>query len=92
LNNNAVYDKLKSIFPDSRILKDEPMKNHTSFKIGGMADFLVQPENAAQISRLVRELSDVPIFVMGNGTNLLVSDKGIRGIVVKIYSGMNKIP
>lgn len=91
MNNNDVYDKLKSIFPDSRILKDEPMKNHTSFKIGGMADFLVQPENAAQISRLVRELSDVPIFVMGNGTNLLVSDKGIRGIVVKIYSGMNKI-
>lgn len=91
MKNLSVINRLRKIFNNSQILIDEPMKNHTSFRIGGVADFLVLPVNADQISRLFKELDDVPVFVMGNGSNLLVSDKGIRGIVVKISGNMNNI-
>ena len=66
------------------IKKDEPMKKHTSFKIGGPADFMVFPETPEQISRLVHVLDDAGIEYMlaGNGSNLLVSDNGIRGVVI----------
>jgi UDP-N-acetylmuramate dehydrogenase len=91
LKNLDVLQKLKRIFDESQIMIDEPMKNHTTFKIGGKADFLVQPSSEEQISRLVKEIKDVPIFVMGNGSNLLVSDKGIAGIVVKICRLMSRV-
>ncbi|NCU33461.1 MAG: FAD-binding protein, partial [Candidatus Moranbacteria bacterium] len=91
MKNSTVYSRLKDIFADGQILTDEPMKNHTSFKIGGKADFIVLPQNDMHISRLVRAFPDIPITVMGNGSNLLVSDKGIRGIVVKICNNMSNI-
>ncbi|MDD3766847.1 MAG: UDP-N-acetylmuramate dehydrogenase [Eubacteriales bacterium] len=91
MKNLDVLQKLKRIFDESQIMIDEPMKNHTTFKIGGKADFLVQPSSEEQISRLVKEIKDVPIFVMGNGSNLLVSDKGIAGIVVKICRLMSRV-
>ncbi|HHW49412.1 MAG TPA: UDP-N-acetylmuramate dehydrogenase [Clostridiaceae bacterium] len=64
---------------------DEPMKNHTSFKIGGNADILVTPENSVQIAKVVEvcRREGIPFFVMGNGTNIIVRDKGIRGVVIK---------
>lgn len=68
------------------------MSKHTSFKIGGPADIMAVPENTVQLGELVRYFSGsgIPYMVMGNGTNLLVSDKGIRGVVVKIYENMDK--
>ena len=62
------------------------MKNHTSFKIGGSADFLVTPRTVDQIQNLIKTLKkeNIPVFIMGNGSNLLVSDKGIRGVVIKL--------
>ncbi|MCK9478394.1 MAG: UDP-N-acetylmuramate dehydrogenase [Firmicutes bacterium] len=91
MNSSVVEKKLKEILPISNILVNEPMKNHTSFKIGGPADFIVMPQNEEQISKVVKELSDIPIFVVGNGSNLLVSDNGIRGIVIKTNPNMSKI-
>ncbi len=63
------------------------MKNHTSFKIGGPADLLVLPDDANKLSRIVEICKEekIPCYVMGNGTNLLVSDKGYRGVIVKLY-------
>ncbi len=84
MKNSSVKKQLDKIFDSNQILTDEPMKKHTTFKIGGAADFIVLPSDAVQISRLIKEVRDVPIFVMGNGSNLLVSDNGIRGIVIKI--------
>jgi len=62
-----------------------PLKEYTSFRIGGPADVLVMPADADDVSRLVRQAqaADIPIFVLG-GTNLLVRDHGIRGIVVSL--------
>ena len=69
------------------------MRDHTTFKIGGAADYLVQPsspEEIVAVMNLCREYS-VPCFVMGNGSNLLVGDRGIRGVVIKIGKNMSDI-
>ena len=81
-----IYGILKNIVREEDIFINEYMKNHTSFKIGGSADFLVTPRNVDQIQSLVKILKkeDIPVFVMGNGSNLLVGDKGIRGVVIKL--------
>ena len=80
------YDILKNIVSEQDILTREYMKNHTSFKIGGSADFLVTPRTVDQIQNLIKTLKkeNIPVFIMGNGSNLLVSDKGIRGVVIKL--------
>lgn len=67
------------------VLENELMSKHTSFKIGGPADYFVKPKNIDEI-KFVLELcnkNNIPLTIVGNGTNLLVSDKGIRGIVLK---------
>lgn len=64
-----------------------PMAEHTSFKIGGPADILVTPKTAQQIAKIIEisKTERVPIFIMGNGSNLIVREKGIRGITVKLF-------
>ena len=68
------------------IIKNEPMKNHTSFKIGGAADEFCTVSSEDEIIELINyaKAKDMPYFIMGNGSNLLVSDKGIRGLVIQI--------
>lgn len=68
-----------------KITYDAPMSEHTSFKIGGPAEALAEPESAEQIAQLIAACRrfDFPYFVMGNGSNLLVSDRGIRSVVIK---------
>ncbi|NLI60064.1 MAG: UDP-N-acetylmuramate dehydrogenase [Clostridiales bacterium] len=88
-----VYKRLNRIIPSGQLLLNEPMKNHTSFRIGGPADILVLPANEEEIVHTLNVCNafSVPIFVMGNGSNLLVRDKGIRGIVLKISENYNQI-
>ena len=77
---------------DCRIQTDAPMSEHTSFKTGGNADILAFPHNTqclADIICFARE-NKVPFTVIGNGSNLLVSDGGIRGIVIKTSGKLNK--
>ncbi len=68
------------------ILENEPMSKHTTFKVGGNADLLIKAHDVEQIKFVlnVAKNNNVPIFILGNGSNLLVKDKGIRGITVKI--------
>ncbi len=72
---------------------DEPMKNHTSFRIGGPADVFIEPESPEKFCELIGffKKESVPFFVMGAGSNLLVGDKGIRGVVVKTGKGFDSI-
>ena len=67
--------------------REVSMKNYTSFKVGGPAELFLSPENAGQTAKLVRfcEKEEIPVFVLGKGSNLLVSDRGIKGAV--IYTG-----
>ena len=84
-----IYIKLSEYIPSERILKDEPMKKHTSFRIGGPADIMVLPANEEEIIHTLKVCKDtsVPIFIMGNGSNLLVRDKGIRSGAENIRKG-----
>lgn len=77
------YDKLKTIISEEILLLNEPMSKHTTFRIGGNADMFVSPEvgQVPQIIALAKEYG-VPVTIIGNGSNLLVGDKGIRGLVV----------
>lgn len=89
----AVIEALKGIVPAERIFFREPMKLHTTFRIGGPADCLIYLENEDQLCRIQKylRLVDVPYTVIGNGSNLLVSDDGYRGIVLVIGKYMSEI-
>mgnify|MGYP000901326623 CR=1 FL=1 len=90
LENKELVKKLASLLGEERVLINEQMSRHTSFKIGGPADIMVIPDRVDQLKELVKFFiaSNTPYMVMGNGTNLLVSDKGIRGVVVKIFDNL----
>ena len=87
-NNDILYSDLIKILGEDNVKKSEPMKNHTTFRIGGDADLFVTPVNAAQIHDTVIYLkkAEVPYYVVGNGSNLLVSDAGYRGVIIQLYS------
>jgi len=94
---SLIIEKCLKEYPcEIDIRYDEPMKNHTTFKTGGNADFLLQPkgENFAQFcASLLKNLSHekIPVFFLGGGANILVSDRGIRGVVLdtKAWSAKN---
>lgn len=75
------------------ILPNEPMSKYTTWKIGGPADAMIVPENTRQLSELIRLLHEeqIPWMVVGKGSNMLVSDKGIRGCVIRLGSGLEQI-
>ncbi len=89
-------DFIKYLFikqEDIDCLFDEPLCNHTSFRIGGVCDALVQPKNIEQLAEILQllKIHQVPFIVIGNGSNLLVCDNGITGVVIKIGKNMSDI-
>ena len=86
------YDEITTALPELQVLKDEPMSRHSTFRIGGPADYFVCPdrEQIAEVLAVAKKCG-MAITVIGNGSNLLVGDKGIRGLVVEIGSAMNQI-
>ena len=66
------------------VLTDEPMKQHTTFKIGGPADYFLLPETGEEVGEIIKicRKTDTPYFILGNGSNLLVGDGGYRGAVI----------
>jgi len=88
-----MYDKLLAQLDPKIVGRDEPMKNHTTFKIGGPADVLVIPRNIQELKttlKFCRDL-DLPVFVFGAGSNLLVGDRGIRGITIKMGPFLDQV-
>ena len=88
-----IYNKLTEAIPGDAVLLDEPMKNYTTIKTGGLADIIVMPQSITEIQSIIKicKENDVPYFVMGKGSNLLVSDKGMRCVVVKLGDKFAKI-
>lgn len=84
-----IYEELTNKIDSSKILKNENMAKHTSFKIGGNADILVKADTIEDIKKVldISNRNNVPIYIIGNGSNILVKDKGIRGIV--LVNGIN---
>lgn len=84
--------KLKAALRPDIILVDELMKKHTSFKVGGPVDIMIVPSNYEELQKAIKLCfeSEIPYYVIGNGSNLLVKDKGIRGVVIKL-TGLREI-
>lgn len=82
---DAVIRAIEQIVTPEDYYINEPMSNHTTFRIGGIADVFVMPKNKEELVQLlyIGHFHHQPITVIGNGSNLLVSDKGIRGIVIQ---------
>ena len=90
--NDQFLTELQNVMGGSGIFMEEPMKKHTTFRVGGPADVLVQPDETAlaAILALCRPYH-VPYSFIGNGSNLLVGDKGIRGVVIEMTDPMGNI-
>ncbi len=91
--NQEFYRELLNVVPGDRIKCNEPMKLHTTFRAGGPADFFAVPETKEEVRGLVRLCEDagMPYYIIGNGSNLLVSDRGYRGLIIQIYKEMGRI-
>lgn len=88
----AKYQDLQSIIK-SPVYYSEPMSKHTSWRIGGPADIFFVPRDEVDLQQALVYAGNygLPVTIIGNGTNLLVSDRGIRGMVIKIGQGLSKI-
>lgn len=87
-------EKLMNAYvPEEDILSKEPMWKHTTFRVGGEADCFVRISSPSQLAGLIPRLKEnkIPWFIMGNGSNLLVGDKGFRGVILQIGSKMGAL-
>lgn len=91
MSKEFIYKQLLNILEEESIKIDEPMKKHISFKVGGPADFLVKPKTEEELSQVIKFVKEekIPFIVIGNGSNLLVKDGGIRGIVIELSDNFN---
>ena len=85
----SIFDYIEKIVPKENILFNEPMSRHTTFRVGGAAKCLIKINNKEQLKKLVPYLQKY--FILGNGSNLLVGDRGYSGIVVKLDDGNGSI-
>ena len=86
-------DRIREIIPAERIIRDEPMSAHTSFRIGGPAALFVTAENEEELSAVLSVLAETGAeqLLIGNGSNLLVADEGYPGVIVKLAGGFESI-
>ena len=88
-----MFKQLCECAGEEQVLKNELLKSHTTFRIGGPADYFVTPENADQLKAVIEvcKTNHIPWYIIGNGSNLLVGDAGYRGVIIQIYRNMNNI-
>ena len=86
-----MLEKLQKIIGESQILVNEPMASHTTFRIGGPADYFAMPQTIEELAALLKLCKEeqMPYFILGNGSNLLVGDKGFRGVVIQLYKNFD---
>ena len=86
-----MFNLLKNLTDEKNIFQSEPMSKHTSFKIGGNADYYITPNTSDELRDIILQLnsSSIPYIVIGNGSNLLVSDSGIEGAVISTEKLLN---
>lgn len=88
-----LYKELCAVSGQENVLTDEPMRRHTTFRIGGPADYFVTASCAEEIRDIIGIClrNAVHYYIMGNGSDLLVGDKGFRGVIIQIFKRMNAI-
>lgn len=85
MENKEILENLEKIITKERIKQNEPMSKHTSFKIGGPAEFFIKIVSTEELQKILEfaKKEKIKITILGNGSNILVADKGIQGIVIK---------
>lgn len=88
-----ILSRIADIVGADNVSADEPMARHTTFRVGGPADYFVRPVDVEQIPALISlgRMENIPYFILGNGSNLLVSDEGYRGMIINIADNMNGV-
>lgn len=91
--NQEIKKMFCELLGRDHVLTDEPMKQHTTFKIGGPADYFLVPETGEEVGEIIKicRKTDTPYFILGNGSNLLVGDGGYRGAVIQVYRNMSTV-
>lgn len=86
MGQNDLLKGLRDITGESQVKVDEPMSIHTTFRIGGTADYFVMPSSISELQSVLHLLkkSDIEYYVIGNGSNLLVGDGGFRGVIIQL--------
>lgn len=88
-----LYEELCVQLGEEQVLKNELMSRHTTFRIGGPADYFIMPRSAEEIKAAIAlcKEAEIPYYIIGNGSNLLVGDGGFRGAVIQIYRNMSQV-
>lgn len=91
--DTACFNELKAFAPEGSLLLNEPLRNHTTFKVGGKADAFLSVSSIKQLQEVTNYLKHkaIPYYVIGNGSNLLVSDEGFRGVILSLGSDFSKL-
>lgn len=91
--NTLLYKQMCDIVSSEQIKRNEPMKEHTTFRVGGNADYYIIPDEIKQISELVKlcKKSKLDYYILGRGSNLLVSDKGYQGVIIQLLDNLSQI-
>lgn len=82
---------LQKLVGAEQVWEQEPMKNHTTFRVGGAARYLVEPKEARQLTEVIAacQKAGMPYYIVGNGSNLLVSDAGYDGVIIHLFKNMS---
>lgn len=93
MNNNKIENKFCTCLGSDNVKLQEPMSKHTTFRIGGPADFYLCPHSTKEVQQTIQicKEENLPYFILGNGSNLLVSDKGYRGVIIQLWKNFSDI-
>lgn len=91
--NSEIRKMFCDLLGEDRVFTEEAMSQHTTFKIGGPADYFLMPDKGEDVGRVIKicKEKEIPYFILGNGSNLLVGDGGYRGAVIQIYRNMASV-
>ena len=91
--NSEIRKMFCDLLGEDRVFTEEAMSQHTTFKIGGPADYFLMPDKGEDVGRVIKicKEKEIPYFILGNGSNLLVGDGGYRGAVILIYRNMSSV-
>ncbi len=92
-SNTMIKSTLLTILDKASVLENVPMREHTTFKTGGNALFMVMPGTVSQLTEILRAVKshNMPYYIIGRGSNLLVSDRGLEGVVIKLGDNFSEI-
>ena len=91
--NSEIRKMFCDLLGEDSVFTEEAMSQHTTFKIGGPADYFLMPDKGEDVGRVIKicKEKEIPYFILGNGSNLLVGDGGYRGAVIQIYRNMSSV-